>query len=119
MDRATASSLRQRLHDLRLERDHLEEELLGIRAFLRGSLVAHHTLSGGRRRPQPAFYLFRWEDGRRRSHYIRKEHLEKARRDVDAYRRYREGLLRLRALGQEILEAFQSLSRYQEVASPT
>jgi len=118
MDRSTASSLRQKLHDLRLERDRLEEELLAIRTLLRGSLVAHHTLSGGRRRSQPAFYLFRRQDGTRRSHYIRRENLETARREVGAYRRHRQGLLRLRALGQEILEAFHLLSQCQEVAPP-
>jgi len=118
MDRGTASSLRQKLHDLRLERDRLEEELLEIRAFVRGSLVAHHTLSGGRRRTHPAFYLFRWEGGKRRSHYIRRDHLERARREVNAYRRYRQGVLRLRSLGQEILEVFQSLSECQEVPPP-
>lgn len=111
---AAASKLRQKVHALRQERDRLEQSLLEIRALLRGPLIAHHTLSGGRRRGSPAFYLFRREAGRKRLKYVRKADLEKTRPLVEASQRYREGLRRLRFLGVEILAALKALEESLE-----
>jgi hypothetical protein len=109
MDRQAASRHRHRLNSLRREREDIEEDLLQARELLRGSLVEHTILAGGYRRRQPAIYLARRESGRKRMVYIRKADLETARRQVEAGRRYTEGLRRLRLLGREILEALQAL----------
>ena len=118
MDAAAASRVRQRIWSLRQERDRLEEELLEIRTLLQGSLVAHYSLSGGQRRRNPAFYVFRRQEGRRRLIYVRKADLERVRRHVDAYRRHRDGLRRLRGMGEDILEAYKSLQEVQEEGLP-
>jgi len=115
MKRDAASRQRQRINALRKQRDAIEEALLEARELLRGSLVAHTILAGGYRRRQPAFYLARRESGRKRMVYIRKTDLDRARRQVEAARRYQEGLRRLRALEREILEAFQALRENLDV----
>ena len=119
MDTAAASRLRQKIHSLREERHRLEEDLLAVRVLLRGPLIAHHTLSGGQRRRHPAFYLYRRQEGRKRLLYVRKADLERVRRLVEAYRRYRDGLRRLRLLGTEILTTFKALRDGQEDRLPS
>ncbi len=115
MDREAASRHRQRLNSLRREREAIEEDLLEARELLRGSLVAHTILAGGYRRRHPAFYLARSDSGRRRMVYIHKTDLERARSQVEADRRYRGGLHRLRVLEREILEEFQALRESADV----
>jgi hypothetical protein len=119
MNAATASRLRQKLHALSQERNRLEDGLREIRVLLRGPLIAHHTLSGGRRRSEPAFYLFRREDGRKRLRYVRKADLEKTRQLVEASRRYRDGCRRLRSLGLEILSTYKALEESLEDRLPS
>jgi hypothetical protein len=119
MDPTAASRLRQKLCSLREERQRLEHDLLEVRALLRGPLIAHYTLSGGQRRRHPAFYLYRRQDGRKRLLYVRKGHLEKVRRLVETYKRYREGLRRLRALGEEILTSYCALRDSLEDSLPS
>jgi hypothetical protein len=119
MNREAASRRRQVLFTLRQERDTLEEELLECRELLRGSLVAHKILRGGYRRRTPAFYLSRTDGGRRRMIYIKKAELERARRQVEAYRRYQKGLRRLRVLSSEILKAFQVLRESEDALGTT
>ncbi len=114
MNREAASRRRQALFTLRQERDALEEELLQSRELLRGSLVAHTILRGGYRRRTPAIYLSRIDGGRRRMIYIKKAELERARRQVEAYRRYQKCLRRLRALSSEILKAFRALRESED-----
>jgi hypothetical protein len=107
MDRDEASRHRQRINCLRQERDAIEEELLEARELLRGSLVGHTILAGGYRRRQPAIYLARRDSGRKRMVYIRKADLERARRQVEAGRRYVEGLRRLRLLARKSSKRFR------------
>ena len=114
MHAATSSRLRQKIQTLRAERNKLEEQLLEIRSLLRSPLIAHHTLSGGRRRSKPAYYLFRRDEGRKRLIYVRQADLERVRRLVETARRYRDGLRRLRLVGVEILAAFKLLRQSQE-----
>ena len=109
MERTDPSRIRQHLHQLRGERYQLEEQLLEIRALVRGSLVENWTLSGGRRRPEAAFYVSRVEDERRRLAYVRRSTLDKVRALVEAYRRYQRGLRRLRVLSRGILQALGQL----------
>lgn len=116
MDRDHASQLRKKLSELRAERRRLEEELFEARRMIRGSLVEQSGLAGGKRRGTPAVYLYvPRSHARNRSQYVRRENLEAVSRDVEAYRRYREGLRRLRALSREILMAFEALGRSLEV----
>lgn len=120
MDRATASQLRQRIVSLRQERQRLEDELLQAHRLLRGSLLARYLCAGGQRRRTAAYYLsLRREDGAKRLVYIRKADLPRARREVEAYRRYRKILRRLRAVAREVLETFKALGRSQEVSPPS
>jgi hypothetical protein len=51
--------------------------------------------------------------------YIRRQHLDWARGQAEAYREYRAGLRRLRALAKEIIECYQRLGESQEVALPS
>ena len=109
MDREAASRIRKAILDLRQEREQIEETLLESREILRGSLVAHTILSGGYRRRQPAFYLYRVDARRRRMVYLKKDLLPRAREQVEAYRNFQKGLRRLRQIGKEILVKFKAL----------
>jgi hypothetical protein len=117
MSRADPSRIRQHIHQLREERNQLEEQLLEIRALFRGSLVGHSTLSGGERRRAPAYYVSRLDGGRRRLVYVRKSELERVRSLVDAYRRYQRGLRRLRCLSREALKALGMLRESQDAGA--
>jgi len=114
MSRPDPSRIRQRIRQLREERNQLEEQLLEIRALFRGSLVGHSTLRGGARRREPAYYVSRLDGGHRRFVYVRKPELERIRSLVEAYRRYQRGLRRLRVLSQEALEALGTLRESQD-----
>lgn len=105
----SASQLRQRLYTLRGERHRLEEALLEVRQVVRGSLVERYLGSNGHRRRSPAFYVSRKESGRVRLIYVRKVDVDRVRREVKAYQRYRRGLRQLRELDREILAAFKAL----------
>lgn len=116
MDRDHASALRKKLAELREERHRLEEDLLGARRMIRGSLLEQSRLAGGKLRRTPAVYLYvPRSHARNRSRYIRQADLEAVRRDVEAYRRYRQALSRLRTLGREVLETLEALGRSLEV----
>ena len=117
MSRPDPSRARQRICELREERNELEEQLLEIRALFRGSLVGHLSLRGGARRRAPAYYVSRLDGGRRRLVYVRKSELERVRILVDAYRRYQRGLRRLRILSREALEALGTLRESQDVGA--
>ena len=117
MSRPDSSRSRQHLHELRQERNQLEEQLLEIRALYRGSLVGHSTLRGGQRRSEPAFYVSRLDGGRRRLVYVRKSELERIRSLVEAYRRYQRGLRRLRKLTGEVLKALGALRESQDMGA--
>lgn len=116
MERNHASQLRQKLRDLRAERDRLEDQLLDARELVRGSLLARYHLAGGKVRGNAAYYVcVRREDRRNQFIYVRKEDLGRVRGHVEEYRRYRKGLSRLRVLSKEILRGLDSLSEHLEV----
>jgi hypothetical protein len=117
MSRPDPSRVRQRICQLREERNQIEEQLLEIRALFRGSLVGHSTLKGGARRREPAYYVSRLVGGRRRLVYVRKSELERIRSLVEAYRRYQRGLRRLRVLSREALEALGTLRESQDAGA--
>lgn len=120
MHRTLASQLRQKLRDLRSERTQLEDGLLETRELLRGSLLERHLLAGGKTRKTPAHYVcVRREDGRNQFIYVRKAERDRVRMHIEAYRRYRAGLRRLRALAKEILEGLQALGEHLEVPPPS
>lgn len=116
MERAQASRRRQKLCALRSERDRLEEALLESRELIRGSLLKRHLLAGGKVRGTPAHYIcVRGADGRNQFIYVRQADLVRVRAHVEAYRRYRRGLSRLRGLAKEILEGLDRLAEDLEL----
>jgi hypothetical protein len=116
MDRTLASHLRQKLRDLRSERERIETELLEARELIKGSLLKRELLAGGEVRGCPAHYVcVRREDGRNQFIYVRKVDLDRVRAHVEAYRCYRAGLRRLRRVAKEILGALQSLGEQLEL----
>jgi hypothetical protein len=115
MNREAASALRKRLHELQGERQALEEPLFHAARLLRGSLIEKYELAGGKKRRSPAFYLsVPLPDGRRAFEYVSRPELERARKDNEAYRRYRQALSRLRILSKQILKEFDGLGRCLE-----
>ena len=116
MDRTLASQLRQKLRDLRSQRERIEGELLETRELVKGSLMEREILAGGKLRRYPAHYVcVRRQDGRNQFIYVRKVDLDRVRAQVEAYRCYRRGLRRLRQLAKEILGGLQSLSEQLEL----
>lgn len=116
MDRNHASQLRQKLRDLRSQRDRIEEQLLEARELVRGSLLLRYHLAGGKIRGNAAHYVcVRRKDRRNQFIYVRKADLDRVRDYVEAYRRYRRGLSRLRILSREIVRGLDTLSEHLEV----
>ena len=119
MDRSTASHLRQKLRALREERCKLEDDLLGPGRLLRGSLIERFLGSGEQRRATPAYYLsVPGEGGRPRLLYVRQRDLERVRREVEAYRHFRQALRRLRVLAREVQSTLEALGRCLETEPP-
>ena len=118
MERELASQLRRRIHELRQERQAVEEELLDLRSFRRASLIPSFRLRGGLKRRTPAFYLWRREGPKRLLVYVRKAELDRVRQDVEVYRRYRRGMIRLRALSREIVIAYKELAQALDLGLP-
>ena len=116
MNRNLASQLRKRLLSLRRQRSKIEEEILALREHLRASLLKRYLSAGGKRRQSPAHYLcVRRSDGRNQFIYVRKANLARVKSQVEAHKRYRECLSRLRTVNKEILNAFKSLGDSLEV----
>ncbi len=115
MNREAASAFRKRLRDLLAERQTFEEPLFDAERLLRGSLIEKYELAGGKKRSSPAFYLsVPFRDGRRAFEYVHRPELDRARKDNEAYRRYRQALSRLRVLSKQILKEFDGLGKCLE-----
>ncbi len=115
MNREAASALRKKLDELVSERQRLEDELFDSQRLLRGSLIEKYELAGGKKRSAPAFYLSVPLPGRRHVlQYVHRPELDRARKDNEAYRRYRKALSSLRVLSKQILKEFDGLGKCLE-----
>ena len=113
-DRGRASELRQQIGRRVRELSGLSEELLRTRRRMGGSLVEGHLGTRRQKRASAAFYLSWGEEGRTHLEYVPKDQVEEVRRQVAAWREYRqklrrwwEGVQRLWGLWRELGEAQQ------------
>ena len=111
-DRGRASQLRQEIGRLARELSGLTQELLRPRRMIAGSLVERHLGTRHEKRASGAFYLSWAEKGRTHLAYVPKEEVEEVRRQVEAWKAYRqklrrwgEGVERLWGLWRQLGEA--------------
>ena len=93
-DRGRASELRQEIGRLVRELSRLSQELLRPRRMMAGSLAERHLGTRNQKRAAAAFYLSWAEQGRTHLVYVPQAQVEEVRRQVEAWREYRETLRR-------------------------
>ncbi len=93
---------RRQIRALQLRRRSLESQLLQPRPMIAASLVERFLPSGQRRRSAPAYYLSRWQQGRSKLTYVKKEELAGVRQQCQAYREFQQALTAWRQVTQEL-----------------
>lgn len=114
MSRTERDQVREQLGRLLQRRRKIEDDLLVPRSYLHASLLERFLGSRDRQRKSPAYYLSRSIRGKSHLKHVRKQDLDRVRREVEAYRTFSEKLVELRRLCDEILAAFLRFVRVQE-----
>ena len=104
------SQLKAKLRYLINQRSNSEKYLLAHHSLINASLIKMETLSHGKKRKTPAYYLSRKIDGVTRLTYIKKKDLELVRRRATAYKYYQINLSKFVKLSKEIESSFRELS---------
>ena len=120
-----ASRLRQKALQLIPERQRLEKVLLQHQRLLRGSLLERPKFCGkpgckctkGQPHP-PSLYLSRLVKGTVRHLFIRAKDHERARKEAQSYKAYRQALRRWRAIDKELNDLWEELEVAQEESYP-
>ena len=116
MNRKALSNLRQRIVDLREDREKLENSLFRPKKMIRASLVFLANYCGKKdcrckkgfpHGPYP--YLSKKRDGRTRMTYIKKESLEEIKAEAEEYARFQHKLARLRKLNEKIRSLLEGI----------
>jgi hypothetical protein len=125
MKEPEASRLRQKALQLIPERQRLEKILLQHQRLLRGSLLERSKFCGkpgckctqGQPHP-PSLYLSRLVKGTVRHFFIRAKDHERARKEAQSYKAYRQALRRWRAIDKEFNHIWEELGVAQEERYP-
>lgn len=125
MKESEASRLRQKVLRLIAERQTLEKLLMQHQRLLRGSLLERPKFCGkpgckctkGQPHP-PSLYLSRLVQGTVRHLFIRAADHERARKEAQSYREYRQALRRWRAIQKELNRIWEELELSQEENYP-
>ena len=83
---------RSQIRTLQLRRRSLESQLLQPRPMIAASLLERFLPGGQSRRSSPAYYLSRWQQGRSKLTYVRKQELAAVRQQCQAYREFQQVL---------------------------
>ena len=116
MDRKALSNLRQRIVNLREDREKLENSLFRPRKMIRASLVFLANYCGKKdcrckkgfpHGPYP--YLSEKRDGRTRMTYVQKGSLEGIKAEAEEYARFQHRLARLRKTNEKIRSLLEEI----------
>jgi hypothetical protein len=98
----TARSVALADSTLQLRRRSLESQLLQPRPMIAASLLKRFLPGGQSRRSSPAYYLSRWQQGRSKLTYVRKQELAAVRQQCQAYREFQQVLTAWREVTREL-----------------
>jgi len=116
MDRKALSNLRQKIVDLREDREELENSLFRPKKMIRASLVFLANYCGKKdcrcrkgspHGPYP--YLSEKREGRTRMTYVKKERLGGIKAEAEEYARFQHRLARLRKINLEIRSLLEEI----------
>jgi len=93
---------RSQIRTLQLRRRSLESQLLQPRPMIAASLLKRFLPGGQSRRSSPAYYLSRWQQGRSKLTYVRKQELAAVRQQCQAYREFQQVLTAWREVTREL-----------------
>ena len=88
MSRHQASRLRQKIRELRKERDHIEAELLKRRRMIRASFITRFLGTKKSKRHKPACYLSCWKNGKTVLKYVAENQLHTVKPKAEAWSEY-------------------------------
>lgn len=104
------SKLKAKIKYLMKQRGLSEKYLLAHHSLINASFIKMETLSHGKKRKTPAYYLSRKIDGVTRLTYIKTKDLELVRRRATAYKYYQINLSKFVKLAKEIEASFRELA---------
>jgi len=104
------SKLKAKIKYLMKQRGLSEKYLLAHHSLINASFIKMETLSHGKNRKTPAYYLSRKIDGVTRLTYIKTKDLELVRRRATAYKYYQINLAKFVKLSKEIESSFRELN---------
>ena len=93
---------RSQIRTLQLRRRSLGSQLLQPRPMIAASLLERFLPGGQSRRSSPAYYLSRWQQGRSKLTYVRKQELAAVRQQCQAYREFQQVLTAWREVTREL-----------------
>jgi len=103
------SKIKSKIRYLMTQRASCEKYLLARHKMINASFVEMRTLSGGRKRKTPAYYLSRKVSGVTRLKYIRKDDIEMVRRRATSWKYYSINLSEYVKISKEIEKLFRAL----------
>ena len=101
--------LRAEIRALQQRRRSLESKLLQPHTLRAGSLVERYLAHRGSKRPRPAYYLSRSQQGRSKLTYIKKEELPAIRQQCDGYRLFQQNWKTWRQLTTSLEQCWKRL----------
>ena len=103
------SKIKAKIAYLTTRREAYEKYLLARHKMINASFVEMKTLSGGKKRKTPAYYLSRKIDGVTKLKYIRKDDIDIVRKRATAWKYYSLNLSKYVKISKEIEELFRKL----------
>ena len=104
------SKLKAKIRYLMKQRSNSEKYLLAHHRLINASFIKMDTLSHGKKRKTPAYYLSRKIDGITRLIYVKTKDLTIVRRRAAAYKYFMQNLAKFVKLSKEIEASFRELS---------
>jgi hypothetical protein len=104
------SKLKSKIKYLMLQRDLCEKYLLSRHTLINASFIKMDSLSHGRKRKTPAYYLSKKVNGITKLTYVKTKDLTIVRRRATAYKYFMQNLSKFVKLSKEIEASFRELS---------
>jgi hypothetical protein len=104
------SKLKSKIKYLMLQRDLCEKYLLSRHTLINASFIKMDSLSHGRKRKTPAYYLSKKVNGITKLTYVKTKDLTIVRTRATAYKYFMQNLSKFVKLSKEIEASFRELS---------
>ncbi|MBM3705717.1 MAG: hypothetical protein FJW66_04240 [Actinobacteria bacterium] len=103
------SQLKAKIRYLINQRRNSENYLLAHHRLINASFIRMDTLSGGRKRKTPAYYLSRKISGKTKLTYVKAKDVAVVKKRASAYKYYMQNLAKFVKLSKEIEAYFREL----------